>query len=398
MVERSRAAAARRLIVVAALLPLLITGGACRSDGTADGPAGAPAAGSPAPAAAPGGAASAAPRRVRLGLAIPSYVHAVAWIAQERGFFARHGLDVEVVTFAGSPPTLKGILAGDLQIGLAGGDSAIKANLAGADLVVFASLVSRHYHRLVARADIRSPEDLRGHTVGVPVLGGPQDFLVHVACRKWGLAYGTDVRVQVLGEELARLSAVVDGRVDAISSALPSAKIRALGLTTLADPRTWDEPAPYMVAVAQREFLTRHPDIARDFLRAIADAQTFYLDEPDAALSLVGGRLGAALGDAHDNYAEGGPLLYVIPPAPDARALSVAWDYIRTDEAFRDRTEGFDLARMIDGTVVAELVREGAFEAAAAARERRAARMAAPAEAIAPTAPAAATVGTEGQP
>jgi len=234
-----------------------------------------------APPTATDGESAAAPelRKLKLGIAIASYVHGVAWIAREKGFFAKHGLDVEVIALSGSPPTVKGLLSGDLQLGLAGGDAAIKADLAGGDIVVLASVVSRHYHRLVTRGDIQRPEDLKGKTVGLQVLGGPQDFLTYVLCQKWGLTYGEDVKVQVLGEELAKVSAVTEGRVEAVASVIPSSKARSLGLNILADPRTWDEPAPYLTLLARRGFVAENGAAVTDFLKALTDAQEFYLTQ-----------------------------------------------------------------------------------------------------------------------
>jgi ABC-type nitrate/sulfonate/bicarbonate transport system substrate-binding protein len=361
---------------------------ACRGGGSSPGaPAAGPAAGAPQ---------AAEHRKLRVGIAITSYVHAVAWIAQEKGFFAKHGLDVEVVALSGSPPTVKGLLSGDLQLGLAGGDAAIKADLAGADIVVLASLVSRHYHRIVSRADIRTPADLKGKTVGLQVLGGPQDFLVHVLCQKWGLRYGEDVKVQVVGEELSKVSAVVNGRVDAVASVIPSAKVRGLGLNMLADPRTWDEPAPYLTLLARRGWVAENGAAVRDFLKALTDAQTYYLTESDAALTLLADKLGAGMGDARENYVEGGPLLYVIPPLPDLRALQVAFDYIAGDEAFRTKAEGFRLDGIVDGSFVDALAADGYFDAAKAAQTQLAAALAPARADAAPTAPAAPAAAPEG--
>ena len=53
----------------------------------------------------------------------------------------------------GSSATMKGLLAGELDVALAGGDAAIKAAEAGGDLVILAGLVNKHYHQLIGRGD-----------------------------------------------------------------------------------------------------------------------------------------------------------------------------------------------------------------------------------------------------
>ena len=316
-------------------------------------------------------------RALKLGIAIPSYVHAVAWIADEMKIFAAHGIDAEVVTMGGSAATMKGLVSGDIKIGLAGGDAAIKANLVGADLVVFGTVVNRHYHRLVVKDDIKTPEDLKGRTIGLPFLGGPQDFLVYVLCKKWGIRYGDDVKIQHMGREFARLVAITEGKVDGITSAAPKSTLDKLGLHVLADPRDWKERAPYMMLVAQRSFLKENEALVLDFLRALADAQELYLSKPDEALTVAFNKLGAKKGDAKQNYLEGGPALYVIPPEPDRQAMGLALGYIKENPDFADKASGFDLERMLDGALVKRLTAEGAYKKASAAKHKLAADLAA---------------------
>jgi NitT/TauT family transport system substrate-binding protein len=332
--------------------------------------------GEAAKSAAPVPAATApALRKLKVAIAIPSYVHAVAWIAKSKGFFEKRGIDAEVVTTGGSADAMKGLLSNDIGIALAGGDSAVKANLAGADLVVFGTVVDRHYHRLVVRQGIDKPEDLKGKSLGVPVLGGPQDFLTYVLCRKWGLEYGKDVAVKVLGKEIARLPAVQRGDVDGLTAAAPRSTIDKLGLKILADPRTWDEPAPYMMMVARRPFLKDNDALVADFVRAIADAEAFYMTNPDEALAVAFEKLGPGEGDPKENYAEGGPLMFVVPPAPNVAAMRVAVDYIATAPDLTEKARALDLPGMIDGALVARLEAEGAFKQVAAARAELAARL-----------------------
>ena len=303
-------------------------------------------------------------RPLKIGIAIPSYVHAVAWIAQEKGFFGASGIDAEVVTMGGSAATMKGLISGAIQIGMAGGDAAIKANLAGGDLVVFGSVVTRHYHRLVVKGNIKKPSKLKGKTIGLPFLGGPQDFLVHVLCKKWGLKYGKDVRVQNMGKEYARLVAITEGKVDGITSAAAKSKLDKLGLNILANPRTWDERAPYMMMVARRSFLEKNEALVLDYMRAIANAQEFYMRHRDDALKIAFDKLGAKKGSAQENYAEGGPHMYELPPTPNMEAMKLALAYIGTIKDFKAKAEAYDINKMIDGSLVKKLQAEGAFKKA----------------------------------
>ena len=309
-------------------------------------------------------------RQLKIGIAIPSYVHAVAWIAQQKGIFGASGIDAEVVTMGGSAATMKGLVSGDIKIGMAGGDAAIKANLAGGDLVVFGSVVTRHYHRLVVKGSIKKPAQLKGKTIGLPFLGGPQDFLVYVLCNKWGLKYGKDVKAQNMGKEYARLVAITEGKVDGITSAATRSKLDKLGLNILANPRTWDERAPYMMMVARRSFLKENEALVLDYMRAIANAQEFYLRHRDDALKIAFDKLGAKKGSAQENDLEGGPLMYELPATPNLEAMKLALDYIATIKDFKAKAEAYDINKMIDGSLVKKLQAEGAYKKAIEAQKQ----------------------------
>ena len=85
------------------------------------------------------------------------------WIAQEQGFFARNGLDAEVVFIRTGPILISALTAGRINIGYAAGEALVLASAAsGADVKIIAAFTSRFNHDVVARPGITRPQDLRG--------------------------------------------------------------------------------------------------------------------------------------------------------------------------------------------------------------------------------------------
>jgi ABC-type nitrate/sulfonate/bicarbonate transport system substrate-binding protein len=88
------------------------------------------------------------------------------WIAQDQGFFAKYGIDPEVVYMRSGPTLVSGMLSGDIQIGWTA--SGILAPVAeGIDFVILAGFNNRVTDDLVVRPGIKRPEDLRGKRFGV---------------------------------------------------------------------------------------------------------------------------------------------------------------------------------------------------------------------------------------
>src|SRR6266481_1102793 len=94
-------------------------------------------------------------------------------IAQEQRFFAKHSIDPLLITFARPGPTIiASLVAGELQIAYIAPPPVIGAAAQGMDLKILASFsADRLYFKVVARPDIKRPEELRGMRVGVTNIG-----------------------------------------------------------------------------------------------------------------------------------------------------------------------------------------------------------------------------------
>jgi len=55
-----------------------------------------------------------------IGYASMSSVVTTLWVAQERGFFAKNGIDVQTIFITGSPTLVASLNTGDLQFGYTG--------------------------------------------------------------------------------------------------------------------------------------------------------------------------------------------------------------------------------------------------------------------------------------
>lgn len=291
------------------------------------------------------------PRPLRVGMAIPSGVHNVLWIAQDGGFFERHGLEVEVYTLKGSADAVRLLVSGDMDVVLAGGDAVVKADLAGADVAAFAGLVNTYYHRLVAGPGVRSLPDLKGRAVGLPFLGGPQDMTVRAALRRAKLRYGEDVVIRSMGAEYARLAAVTQGQVDAVTSDAPPSVLKGLGLRVVADAPAWGLPFPYLTAAARREFLRNDRDKARRFMKALSEAMAYYRDHREESLAILARHAANERGsqaDAEELYAANGPSRYAFPPVVDPRAFAAVLELLDDERAAGRRPEEFIDASLMD--------------------------------------------------
>ena len=88
---------------------------------------------------------------------------AMPWIAEEAGLFRKYDLEFQLVYISSAPIVTAALLGGDAQVAVSGGEAIVRAHAQGAtDLVFVGSAKNTLTHSIVSKAEIKSPEDLKG--------------------------------------------------------------------------------------------------------------------------------------------------------------------------------------------------------------------------------------------
>jgi ABC-type nitrate/sulfonate/bicarbonate transport system substrate-binding protein len=98
------------------------------------------------------------------------------WVAQDAGFFKKHGLDIELVFISSSVMATQSLMAGDIQFASAGGTAAVNGKLAGGDIAIINSLGNTLPYYIIGKPEIKSPEDMRGRSAAVHLPGTAADL------------------------------------------------------------------------------------------------------------------------------------------------------------------------------------------------------------------------------
>jgi NitT/TauT family transport system substrate-binding protein len=134
-------------------------------------------------------------------------------VASRKGYFKDEGLDTDKVQMQPAI-AVKALVSGDIDYLLAWG-SAVRAAVTGVPIKAVVGIASRPLHVLIARAEIKSPKDLKGKVIGVDSVAGTVDYLSRVAVRHFGFEPEKDVKIIVTGESPTRLAALRAGSIDA---------------------------------------------------------------------------------------------------------------------------------------------------------------------------------------
>jgi len=219
---------------------------------------------------------AAAKTRVVIAHAAMNFRVAPLWVAQDQGFFNKYGIDSEVIYLRGGPMLLSGMLSGDIQVGWTA--SGILAPVSeGADFVIVAGFNNRVTDELIARPNIKRPEDLRGKRFGVQSIGGGGWMGVMLGLESLGLDPKRDnIQMLVVGDNTIRGQALEAGTIDATSlDGAFARKAKARGLISLADFSQSNIPIMNHLMAVKRSYLQRQPETVENVLRALTEGLAF---------------------------------------------------------------------------------------------------------------------------
>jgi NitT/TauT family transport system substrate-binding protein len=163
-----------------------------------------------------GGAPSHAAETLRVGKAIAGpFDFTPLDVGIAKGFFQKHGLEIERANFAGSAKLQQGLAADAVDIGLGSGPELAFVAKGNSDLGVAAFAGPPDGLVLVVRTDapIHAVGDLKGKKISVSTVGGLTDWMVHEVSRQQG--WGPDgIDVIPLGTDEAQVAAMRTAQVD----------------------------------------------------------------------------------------------------------------------------------------------------------------------------------------
>ncbi len=121
---------------------------------------------------------------VTVGYASFSGHYTPMWIAVEDALGKKYGIDLKAV-YADRMRPQQLLMSGDVPIVIATGSGALTSHIVGAkDQVIVANFINKVGGAIYSKPEIKTPEDLRGKTIGVGRAGSISDSVIRYVLRK----------------------------------------------------------------------------------------------------------------------------------------------------------------------------------------------------------------------
>ncbi len=233
---------------------------------------------------------AASAEKIRVAFVSPSPSQSPVWIAKEAGFFAKQGLDAEVVLIPGSPRLVQTLISGDVDYAVVGASAVIRARMRGADVLLLATTANFSNMKLLVSRDsgIRQLEDLKGKTLGVSQYGSDADGFARIVVEKAGLKPDKDVPIIQMGGHPQVAAAIAAGKIPAGVlgglALLTAQKSGAILLTSGAKLKTAALSGTLATTGAR---IQRNRDSVLRFMRAFVEAVHYFKTNPDGTIPIL---------------------------------------------------------------------------------------------------------------
>jgi NitT/TauT family transport system substrate-binding protein len=226
-------------------------------------------------------------QRIRAASGGLSIIHSLLWAPYELKLMKKYGVDLEYIAIESGTVGMQTLVANQSQFLFSTGSLAVNADLVGADVTIVAGGLNFIPDKLIARPDIKGPEDFKGKKIAISRFGSSSEVNLRICLEKLGVKPEQTQIIQVGGVS-TRQTALLAGQVDATILSDPQATAATKNgmklMVDLSDPK-WNFPRYcHNCFMAKRSYLETNHEQAVNFIKAVIEG--LYIMKRDKALAI----------------------------------------------------------------------------------------------------------------
>jgi ABC-type nitrate/sulfonate/bicarbonate transport system substrate-binding protein len=276
---------------------------------------------------------------IKIGYSGIGIAHDLMKIMEKNRIFERYGLNAQGIYIGSGSLMNQAIVGGSIQFTTSDLPSQIQAALAGIDFKIISVTINRLDGAIMARKEIRKPEDLKGKRLAISRFGSVSDIVTQLVLRYWKLDPQKDVAILQVGNTPSRIAAIFSGQVDGgLINPTDIGRVTASGCCIqLADLGDLDIPYARFGVTAIGGFLKSRQDTARKLMEAFVDGIHYYKTHADEAVAglLARGVEPKSAREVYQKVADS----YRARPDPEVSSIKGVLDSLPEEKARRTAPE-----------------------------------------------------------
>jgi ABC-type nitrate/sulfonate/bicarbonate transport system substrate-binding protein len=223
-------------------------------------------------------------------------VYFTPYVGVAKGFFAKHGLDAQLVYFRSGAETTTAVVSGSTEFGALATEHVAQVREQGLKLKAIVANLADSPFTLIVRKEVPLPsaargypdvlKDLKGLKLGMTGRGASTDFTLRFLLKQAGLDPDRDTALIATGGTATMIAALAKGDIQGCLASEPIQAQTIQGLQiakAVIDLRKGEGPAivreyAYNSMVTREDYLAAHPDVARRMVQAVLDTHRFMMD------------------------------------------------------------------------------------------------------------------------
>jgi ABC-type nitrate/sulfonate/bicarbonate transport system substrate-binding protein len=219
---------------------------------------------------------------VRIAITAGGEVSSIGPIqASQLRIFEKYGLKSELIQFEATARGAAALQAGQVDISISEGGSALNSQLTDVPFVAVAVGATTLTDNLVCQSSIKTAADVKGKTVAIGGFGGPSHAAALLSLKALNLG-ATGAVITAVGGQSARIAAIQGGSVACgIVDKNLEADMVSQGFSIVAS--VWKppvQPFPRTALLVTEDFLAKNPNTVLVALAAILEGQNLVWADP----------------------------------------------------------------------------------------------------------------------
>jgi NitT/TauT family transport system substrate-binding protein len=223
---------------------------------------------------------------IRIGLPLATSTLAPVYLATEKGYWSKLGLNVKLVTFSGGTAASSALVGGSVDLVVGGATAVITADIQSNSSQlqeIFGGFNVPDYF-FFAQKSITTVAQTKGKVWHITALNTDQGALAVQLLQQNGMSK-SDVKIQEGGGTTVGLAGLAKGAVQVAVAAVPdNFKAAALGYNQIADTQqVYQNGAPLHAVYGKAQYINSHPNTVTAFLKGLSQGMLDLKSDPQAA-------------------------------------------------------------------------------------------------------------------